>query len=252
MQKEWDMTENKNDPCQELTSTRRVNYYTGMLLSEADLRQEQSYQREKSRQHLRYLHGYGTVCGLQVVPYGSEKPAFIKVEPGLALDRWGREIIVPQAAELDLEAYAHDAGGALFVVLEYKETPVDQHPTPGAVPEAETSSPARVLETFELLVRDKPPETSRHSNTGFNEILKKARSGKLDAERLHQLLCEYVIQPCEPCASDPGVALAKVTFPPKGPVTRVDIDNCTYRPIALPTNLLMEILVETLRDQPEL
>ena len=54
--------------CHELAPAQRNNFFTGKLLTARDLEAEQSYFRGKGKQHDRYLHGYGTVCGLRVVP----------------------------------------------------------------------------------------------------------------------------------------------------------------------------------------
>jgi hypothetical protein len=50
----------------------RLNYFYGQGLGAHDFRTEQDFFREKLKLHNRCLHGYGTVCGLQVV---QDKPA---------------------------------------------------------------------------------------------------------------------------------------------------------------------------------
>ncbi len=79
----------------------RLNYFYGQMLGACDFRTEQSYFRDKIKLHNRCLHGYGTVCGLRVcVPpprpecaADVEKP-LVFIEPGLALDTEGNELIV--------------------------------------------------------------------------------------------------------------------------------------------------------------
>ena len=92
-----------------LTSPVRPNYVTGVLLSADDLDEEQRYHREMHRLHGRSLHGEGTVWGLEV--RGSEESSEIVIEPGLAIDAFGREIIVPRSHELaDPRQPTNDAG----------------------------------------------------------------------------------------------------------------------------------------------
>jgi hypothetical protein len=62
------------------------------LLTEADLNNEQSYWLAKSRLHNRYLHGWGVVCGMQVVC--NECDGWVTIKPGYAIDPCGNDIIV--------------------------------------------------------------------------------------------------------------------------------------------------------------
>lgn len=77
-----------------------VNYHFGMLLGVDDFETEQGYHRGKRRLHNGWLHGGGVVWGLEVTvdrPSGE-----VRVEPGLALDRAGRELYLPVRACLSL------------------------------------------------------------------------------------------------------------------------------------------------------
>ena len=51
---------------------KRVKYSLGLVLGVDELEQEQYYFLERGRQHNRALHGYGTVCGLDLVIQGTE------------------------------------------------------------------------------------------------------------------------------------------------------------------------------------
>ena len=95
-----------NQECTEcdLVADERLNYFTGQFLAERDFRAEQEYQIGKHRQHNRYLHGYGTVCGLKIVEHPNPdcRDRFVILEPGLALDCCGREIVVKEKVYIDL------------------------------------------------------------------------------------------------------------------------------------------------------
>ena len=54
--------------CADLPDLKRLNYFYGQMLGVNDFRTEQAFFREKLKLHNRCLHGYGTVCGLKVVP----------------------------------------------------------------------------------------------------------------------------------------------------------------------------------------
>ncbi len=78
--------------CTGLECLERPRYFAGMLLTDTELQNEQDYVRAKNRLHNRYLHGWGVVCGLQVVCNDCE--GFVTVKSGYAIDPCGNDIIV--------------------------------------------------------------------------------------------------------------------------------------------------------------
>jgi hypothetical protein len=76
---------------------QRPRYFTGQLLTAEDFQAEQSYFLGRGRADNRFLHGWGVVCGLGVTP--SDKGGVV-VQPGLAIDGLGREIVVPDPQEM--------------------------------------------------------------------------------------------------------------------------------------------------------
>jgi hypothetical protein len=120
---------NKCGEC-ELPAQEHLNYFTGQFLAERDFRDEQTYHIGKHRQHNRFLHGWGTVCGLRVVQHPNEacRDRFVMIEPGLALDCCGREIVVRDKVYVDLDKHlaaqngdADANGDHLLISLCYKE-----------------------------------------------------------------------------------------------------------------------------------
>jgi hypothetical protein len=87
---------------------KRLNFFHGMLLAEQDFRDEQEYFREKLKMHNRLLHGYGIVIGLGLKkkdPESAEETTCqVYIEPGVALDCDGNEIIVCNEHVLNLTA----------------------------------------------------------------------------------------------------------------------------------------------------
>jgi len=78
--------------CTGLQCLDRTRFFAGQLLTEADLNNDQSYWLAKSRLHNRYLHGWGVVCGLQIVC--GDCPGWVTVKTGYAIDPCGNDIIV--------------------------------------------------------------------------------------------------------------------------------------------------------------
>ena len=77
----------------ESESLKRPRYFTGQLLTAESLELEQKYFREKLKRHNRALHGFGIVSGLKVIVEAGR----IIVEPGLALDCQGNELVIGTA-----------------------------------------------------------------------------------------------------------------------------------------------------------
>ncbi|MFN2168104.1 MAG: hypothetical protein ACK2U9_17825, partial [Anaerolineae bacterium] len=158
-----------------LSPDQRVNYEFGLVLGVDEFRQEQLYFLEKDRLHQRSLHGYGTVYGLGVTatrPADDSDEMMITVEPGLAVDQFGRTVVVrdEQCARLgawlarqlqDGTAPPVEAGVdyRAYVVLSYDECLDALVPVPGepcSSSEA-TQAPSRIRDSFRIELRWQPP-----------------------------------------------------------------------------------------------
>src|SRR2546427_4104106 len=71
--------------CGEPSGLERLRYFPRQLLTADDMRAEQEYVREKRRRHNRLLHGWGVVCGLEVVLDPQAGPRAVSICPGYAL-----------------------------------------------------------------------------------------------------------------------------------------------------------------------
>src|SRR5437773_64987 len=85
--------------CIPVPELKRIRYFYGQMLGAADFQAEQDYFREKLKLHNRCLHGYGTVCGLEVEPVPME-PDCDPLKPG------ERSAIEQQAGKLKEELAA--------------------------------------------------------------------------------------------------------------------------------------------------
>jgi len=134
-----------SDQQTEPVAFERVNYFDGQVLTAQDFEDEQGYYREKRRLHNRLLHGWGVVCGLGVSLQGEE----IRIEPGLALDCQGNEIVVRD----QVTARLPEAGRDRYVVVEYVERLSKYVPAPGA----SEPQPSRVTEGYRIGLEDADP-----------------------------------------------------------------------------------------------
>ena len=121
---------------------RRVNFVSGMVLGAADLAAEQGYHREMRYLHNR-LHGYGTVSGLEV----SVTRGRVRVDPGLAIDPWGREIVLAEPSTVRLEQ-PRGTGWARDLLIAWHEQ------CDGQVPGPDGPVFTRVVEQPELFLAD--------------------------------------------------------------------------------------------------
>lgn len=167
----------------------RPRYFTGQLLQPEDFGEEQEYLLDRIRSHNR-LHGYGTVCGLGVEPTRPPSGRVV-VEPGVALDCCGREIVVRKRIELDLTA---SKPGRLFVTLAYGEEEAAPIPTE----DPDRVQPTRVREVAILAATEDEPDQPIGSDGS--------------------------VTPCHRC-EDPRLVIASVDKPRRKPITAARIDN---------------------------
>jgi hypothetical protein len=128
----------------------RLKYYSGQILSVADLTAEQDYFLAKHRRHNRFLHGWGVVSGLTVATAG---PSQVKIDPGLALDAAGNEILVCEQVRLQILPIAD----LLFVVLGYSETETTPIPNPSPATTSDELIYTRIKEGYRLEIVDVEP-----------------------------------------------------------------------------------------------
>lgn len=96
----------------------RPRYFAGKLLTAEDLELEQRYHIEKRWLLNRMLRGSGVVSGLGVT---TGQQGTVIVEPGLALDSHGREILVCAPQQLAIPHFAEPVS----ICLRYVEVETD-------------------------------------------------------------------------------------------------------------------------------
>ena len=101
---------------------KRLHYFNGQFLREQDFTDEQKYHLDMRRRLNQRLHMPGIVFGLEVNP-GANK---VTVQPGMAIDAQGREIILESATDLTITAAAD-------ITIAYKEEQTDESSETGIV-----------------------------------------------------------------------------------------------------------------------
>jgi hypothetical protein len=131
---------------------KRPRFFTGQLLTAADLQAEQDYVLNKLRLHNRCLFGSGIVTGLNVTLDSRsttlDEPV-VTVSPGCAIDPCGEQLVVCEP----LRCVLHAAGKVGYAILHYAGRPIDPVPTPSG-----TSEFSRVEEGVAVDLEEKPSQ----------------------------------------------------------------------------------------------
>lgn len=170
----------------------RNHYFFGKLLTERDFIDEQNYFNTKRRLINRYVLGYGVVSGLSVIKVDEKT---ISLEPGLAIDASGREIVVdaPSLRRLTMiEGYdrLNAAKDYLYVCLAYDEEPAgDDLSLEGATAEGFS----RYRETYRLLLtQDEPkPHVAARGSALMQRIVLAQDGGVLVWQEIPRLLAAH-------------------------------------------------------------
>lgn len=140
---------------------QRVQYLDRHLLRASDLQAEQAYHREVRWWHNRTFHLHGIVTGLDLNPEQINGQQYIVVQPGYALDDWGRELILPHALTLDATLFtpsdpAPKPGSSkeYYVVITYDRHPVTPSQTGSP---CESSGLGREIEGSRILLLQREP-----------------------------------------------------------------------------------------------
>ena len=103
-------------------SCERNHYFFGKLMTVRDFESEQIYFNSKRRLINRMLNGVGIVSGLDVILVDNKT---FSLEPGMALDYMGREVVVsePCIRRLNvIEGFEENKDkGILYLCIRYKE-----------------------------------------------------------------------------------------------------------------------------------
>jgi hypothetical protein len=220
----------------ELHEPRRNRYFSGKLLAPSDLQMEQDYGRGGDAQLARLVLGAGVVCGLEVTAAAAGDG--IRVAPGLALDGWGRRIVVPCAVDVNLP-YAPPLPATMAVRLHHRTREADL--SPAAVGHDEEAAQAGTwIEDYDVEICEAAaPAPAPDCGEATLELI---RAGQV-AEALALLARMASVG----AVSDPGVTLATITASADAGLT---VDPHGARGV-VPTNVALLQLIACLAARVE-
>jgi hypothetical protein len=186
----------------------------------------------------RLINGSGVVTGLAVAPAAGGTQ--LVVQAGVAIDGWGREIVVPSlSVPFDPRIVTGDDGrpsgtvsgsGSVAISICYQECGIDPTPNVAASCSSGDGAPGITREKYSVRVQA-GTAVSRPVTCGFGD----------DVSGIYAALASRINQPYVDPSGQGCVLLAQVNLPASGALTDSMVDN-TVRPVVVNTGLLLELV----------
>jgi len=246
----------KNSCCESFCASEpftRENYYFGKLLTAQALKGEQQYLNEKRWLINRYGIGWGVLCGLKVIPDCNNPCGGFIVQPGLALDKYGNEILVCEPQYIDIKsACLKDGIGnikqgesrKLYITLHYKECQSNPSPIPvdNCCKLEDKCVYNRTQETFEIKIVCEEPEKPQTIREEIREDFADISGCESGCVQFLNNLAPFIIDKCRPRHKCCEITLASICYTERTPVQEHHIDNFTYRKLAFSNEMLYAMI----------
>lgn len=252
-----------------LSSATRNNYTHGMMMDVYHFEMETAYGINMRRLLNRLITGSGVVCGLDVVR--GDEPCSVRITSGVAIDGWGREIIVPartpsipippplvdrvcgrreEPSEKDKDGeksgrpgYEPPAADAcVTAVLCYHECETD--PVAVLAGDCSTSTPCApgaIREQYRVAFEPGKADPMKLS-CRFPDVLS---SGEID----YAALARWVTRECPAPARNPCVPLANLRLECREDHCQIEDIDITIRPIVFGNDILVDILTRIVEEE---
>jgi hypothetical protein len=252
-EKPMQTTQRDAKSCDGIQTFVRNRYFYGKLLDVFHFELEQDYLNGKRWLLNRLISGYGVLCGLDVRPAPTGRA--VVVTCGAALDRGGREIIVPSTSQpiavppRPAPGQGSSSGGGcepedyVHLCICYQQCDTDPAPVLvddcGQVTQCSASS---IQERYSWVIRNcKAPDISLKS--GVPDFV---LAGRLN----YYALVERVSRGCPDLSSDLCIPLANIRLPQgEDPPQPSDID-ISVRPIVYSNDMLFDIILALAGENP--
>jgi hypothetical protein len=239
----------------------RNHFFYGKLMDVYHFELETAYFITMRQLLNRLISGCGVVCGLDVRKPDPDRNEIV-ITPGVAVDRWGREIIVaqetapnpipdellPEITEAEPDQPEQDEV-FVHVVLCYHECESDPAPVLASdCQSAVVCAPGSIRERYKVdFGQGKASRPTSAAERCFPKIIS---SGSFDYGRFYEELAEWVTtdRGCPSCPGDPCIPLANICLHhEQGGYRLADID-ITIRPIVYSNDLLFDLLTSLLAE----
>ena len=257
-----EMIEEVNDT---LKQFERNKYFYGKLMTVKDFELEQGYFNGKRHLLNRLIHGVGIARGLKVTtPTLTGTTLKIALSSGVALDCWGREIVVDKEySELNVTGtLGGDTKGYLYI----KQKPCLKDPVP-VLSNASTCEQeccySRIKEDFEVIVSNiAPPVPDFLLDVGkywkkdgevykdVNPVMGDIKSNEADWHEAEIIIAinEYLEKIGCPSCNDSKVLLAVIEKKADGSIVVNNTETHKYRSIVYNNPMLYDLISSHLVD----
>jgi hypothetical protein len=157
-----------------MSTPQRPVFFEGQYVAATDLDATVSHARDRAARHDRYLHEWGIAEGLALTTEDATDPTtgarFVTVtlQPGVAIDGTGREVVVPEPVPLGEDQFRETNGADPVTKLLYPVflAGLDRDPAAVSLIGADTGLKTRADESFQIifgrlgderLVTERPP-----------------------------------------------------------------------------------------------
>lgn len=231
----------------------RNRYFYGKMLDVLHFEMEQDYSNGKRWLLNRLVTGYGVVCGLDVQP--APEGRAVVVTSGVAIDRAGREIVVPRTSHpIDIpprpspdpnEHARKNCEPEDYVHVCICFQPCESDPTPVLVDDCGQSTAcaaSAIQERYKCIIRDcKAPEIDLDC-----DIPDVVQSGRLN----YHALVDRVTRRCSKLPNDLCIPLADIRLAEGDQPLNVSDIDISARPIVYTNDLLFEVILCLLDQAP--
>jgi len=235
----------------------RNRFFYGKLMDVYHFDLEQGYFKEKRWLLNRLVTGYGVICGLNVKL--AQDGRNVWVDPGVGLDKAGREIVVPvptksvaipdappppekppatdrEEDELEEKGYGH-------ICICYDECAADPEPVrAGDCDPPDPCPPGAVRERYQVCL----VPGRAHKIQAVSNIDDLVSNGRLS----YEALANYVTRNCAEVPADPCLPLANIKLPQAGQKASDQDIDITVRPIVYTNDLLYELMLAFMSQAP--
>jgi hypothetical protein len=220
-----------------LKTPLRNHYFYGKLLDTRHFNLEQDYFNHKLALITRLVLGYGVVCGLDLA-LTDERDQVI-VRPGMAIDKWGRVIVVPRPSKPIRVERSPEASGEeeewIHLCLAYYECESD--PTPVLAGECDVGGSCAadtIQERYKIFSLPERAPLPEHKCTLEDFI---------DSQGIRfEALARWVSMECPSLPADPCIPLGDIFIPEEGTCHTDDL-HIERRPIVYSNDLLYELVL---------
>jgi hypothetical protein len=222
----------------------RNNFFFGKLMTARDFTDEQSYFNEKRWLLNRLGLGWGVLCGLKVRPHGHDRGKVV-VEPGVAIDQHGHEIVVRREEVVNLTAAQDpcppEQSHLYYLSIKYEEFGVN--PSPVLFDDCESPKELcvfnRIRESYRLIVTREKPVFTNIPLSDLKDIL----HCETASHRFLQHPAQLISQRCPERLECEVVPLARICYNPATETTAMDIDiGPANRKLAFSNEILYELI----------